>query len=282
MISFLIPFFRRIATDNISFLAGGVAFYGLLSIFPAIAALVSVYGLVADPHIVRVQLENAKDLFPPDVFKLIHDQVLILVDQPAATLGLTAVISIVLSISSATRGTKAILAALNTVFRLQESRGWWKRQVISYFLTIGAIVIMILALVIVIALPFILQFLSPDIAALIEGPLTYMRWMILGGAIWSGILLLFAIGPSREKKRELNFSALLIGATTATCIWVASAIGLSIFVTMVPNFQTAYGPLSAVIVLMLWVVLSAYAILIGAAVTATLDKSTAFNADARD
>lgn len=270
--SFLIPFVRRVATDNISFLAGGVAFYGLLSIFPALAALVSVFGLWADPHVVREQLERVQNLFPPDVFRLIHSQVLILVDQPAATLSLTALISVLLTISSATRGTKAMLAALNVVFRIQESRGWWKRQVVSYFLTFGGIAILIMAILLVVGLPLVVQFLSTDVAVMIEKPLDYLRWIILGAAIWAGILFLFIVGPSRDLE-EQHSSGNLIGATTATILWLTSAVGLSIFVQMIPNFHAAYGSLSAVIVLMLWMVLSAYAVLIGAAVTATFDKS---------
>lgn len=271
MIVFVRSFFRRIATDNISFLAGGVAFYGLLSIFPAIAAIVSIFGLAADPNVVRIQLEHVQDLFPADVFKLIHDQVMVLIDQPHTTLSLTALVSLCLAISSATRGTKAMLAALNVVFRIQESRGWWKRQVLSYFLTLGGIFILILAIVLVIALPLIVQFISPDIAAMIATPLSYLRWVILSGAVWGGILFLFIVGPSRELEDQ-QASGNVFGATAATALWLVSAIGLSWFVQTIPNFQTAYGPLSAVIVLMLWMVLSAYAVLIGAALTATFDK----------
>lgn len=279
--SFLIPFLRRIATDNISFLAGGVAFYGLLSIFPALAALVSIFGLAADPHVVRDQLEHLQDLFPAEVFRLIHSQVLILVEQPAATLSLTAIASTVLTISSATRGTKAMLAALNTVFRIQESRSWWKRQAVSYFITIGGILILILAILLVVALPLLTQFLSPDTAEMIAKPLGYLRWLILGTAIWGGILFLFIIGPSRHLD-EQHSAGNLIGATTATVLWLLSAVVLSRFVQIIPNFHAAYGSLSAVIVMMLWMVLSAYAVLIGAAVTATFDKFNASSAHVRE
>ena len=272
MWGFFRAFLRRIATDNISFLAGGVAFYGLLSVFPAIAALVSLFGLGADPHVVREQLERMQDLFPPDVFRLIHSQVLILVDQPVSTLSITAVIGILLTVSSATRGTKAMLAALNMVFRIPESRGWWRRQVISYIMTLGGIIILILAIFIIVALPLLVKFLSPDIAEMIAAPMAAMRWIVLGAAVWAGVLLLFILGPSRHL-RDQSFGHDIIGATTATVLWLASAFGLSWFVQKVPNFHAAYGSLSAVIVLMLWMVLSAYAVLIGAAVTATFDRS---------
>ncbi len=282
MILFVRSFLRRIATDNISFLAGGVAFYGLLSIFPAIAAIVALFGLWTDPHVVREQLEHAKDLFPADVFNLINEQILILVEQPPSTLSLTALASLILAISAATRGTKAMLAALNTVFRIQESRGWWKRQILSYVLTLGGISILILAIVLVIAVPLIVQFISPDIAMMIAKPIAYLRWVILSAAVWGGILFLLLIGPDRDIADQYIMGN-LFGATAATLLWLGSAVGLSWFVQTIPNFQSAYGPLSAVIVLMLWTVLSAYAVLIGAALTATFDKEpNTLMADPRD
>ena len=282
MILFIRSFIRRLVTDNISFLAGGVAYYGLLALFPAMAALVSLFGVFANPVVVREELEKVQELFPPDVFTLIHDQILILTSQPNAALSLTALVSILITVASASRGTKAMLAALNVVFRLQEGRKWLTRQFLAYFLTLGAILLLILALFVVVALPLAVEFLPPLMKETIAMPLAYVRWLILSAAIWGGLIVLFAIGPNRPVREE-RLLYIVIGATVATIAWLGGALIASKIVQIIPQFHAAYGSLSAVVLLTFWMLLSTYAILSGAAVTAVLEKADeAESADKRD
>jgi membrane protein len=270
MILFIRSLMRRLLTDNISFIAGGVAFYGLFALFPAIAAIVSIFGLAANPFIVQQQLEAAQGFFPQQVYQLLHDQVLTVLEQTHATLSVTAVVSLVIAFYSATRGTKAMLSALNMVFRVTDDRPWWLRQSIAILITLGGMLTLILALFILVALPFILKSLPPDLAALIATPIICLRWLVLTGAVLFGIMLLFAVGPNRPWQ-EQHLLYVGIGAVVATLGWIIGAAVGSWIVQMIPDFHAAYGSLSAVTLLMLWMLISAYAVLLGAAVTATLD-----------
>jgi membrane protein len=262
---------RRLLTDNISFLAGGVAFYALLALFPSMAALVSLFGLFTDAAVLREQLDASRAFFPPEVYNILVEQMTALGAKSDTTLSIAAVISIVIALYSATRGTKAMLSALNMVFRVRETRAWWLRQSLAFFITIGGIMTLILAVVLIVAIPFALALLPPDLAPLVVKPVQIMRWLILGGSILIGLIILFAFGPNRRvKDQRLLF--IVSGAVTATIIWMVAAVVGSWFVQQVPQFHAAYGSLSAVIVLMLWMVVSAYAVLFGGAVTATLDQ----------
>lgn len=269
MIAFIKSFARRLFTDNISFLAGGVAFYGLLALFPAMAGIVSLFGLAASPHAVTVQLEAVQALFPPAVFELLHKQLLFLVQQPQKTLSLTAIFSLILTVFSATRGTKAMMAALNTVFRIQEDRPWWLVQLLAFGLTLGGLMLMVLAVFTVIAIPLMLRLLPQDLFADITHTLEPLRWVILSAVLFFGFCVLFSYGPHRKHE---STHAIGWGAFTATAIWVASAIGGSIMVRIIPDMHAAYGSLSAIIALMMWIYISSYVVLIGAAITAEMES----------
>lgn len=263
---------KRILSDNISFLAGSVAFYGLLALFPAMAAIVSIFGLAANPYIVRDQLEAAERLFPPQVYNLLHDQILLLLSEPNTTLSITAFISILITIYSATKGTKALLAALNSIYRVSETRSWWMQQVLAFFITLGALMALVFAIIAIVAIPLIMKYLPDRIEARIATPVELLRWGVLFGSAWVGITILFLMGPNRPIA-EQRLKYVLLGALASTIIWLIGAVIGAVVVRLLPNFHAAYGSLSAVTILMVWMVGSAYAILIGAAVSEGLHES---------
>jgi membrane protein len=278
---FFLSLLRRIGTDNISFLAGGVAFYGLLALFPAMAAMVSLFGIFTKAGVLHEQLNSIQSFFPPNVYEIISTQLIALTKQSDEALSLTAIVSLFLTLFSATRGTKAMLAALNLVFRINENRKWIFRQFLSFFITLGALLVMVLAMFVIIVIPVVVKFLPLDLVALIKTPLEWLRWIILGSAVMGGVALLFAFGPSRPIRQQ-RLTGLALGSLTATVLWVAGAWGGSFVMKLLPQLHAAYVSLSAVVTLMLWMMISAYAILTGAAVTATLDKSEEATAEARD
>lgn len=272
MYAFIRSLIRRLMTDNISFLAGGVAFYGMLALFPAMAAIVSMFGIFADPVVIREHLEAVQSLFPANVYMLLHKQLVLLVEQSNATLSLAFLFSIGLTIFSATRGTKAMLAAICTVFRIPESRPWWFRQIQSFILTLGSILLMVLAVLIVIATPIAIRILPDAMTENLLPSLNMIRWAILSGAFFLGLVFLYAWGPNRPM-RETTRKSVFMGALVATLLWIFLAIGGSYLVQVIPDLQGAYGSLSAIIALMMWIYMSAYAVLIGGAVTASMERS---------
>lgn len=272
----VIAFFRslisRLMSENISFLTGGVAFYGLLALFPAMAGLVSLFGLIASPAVVGEQLAVISPLFPPEVFRILEGQLASLLEQPRATLSFTFFISILLTIYSASKGTKAILAALNDVFQVREARAFIYQQAISFSLTFGALLLMVLAVFLVIAVPLMirllpLHFLGDTGSAALEG----VRWIALGLSVFAGLFILFSIGPNRRFHRKC-FRSVFWGAYISTALWLAAAVGGSLVVQIFPKVNAAYGSLSAIIALMMWLYVSAYTVLIGGAITATAES----------
>ena len=262
---------KRLLTDNISFLAGGVAFYGLLALFPAIGAIVAVLAIAARPRVVREQLEAIQVLFPPEVFEILHVQVLSLVKQSDQKLSLALVVGLLLAVLSATRGTKALLAALNIVFRVRENRKWWRQNILSFSITCGGLALLLFAFLTITALPIALNLFSDWIGADTAGIVSWMRWLLLGGAMFVGVLLLYAFGPNIPNNKK-SLSEALIGTVVASGCWLLTTVIGSWILGQVPQLHAAYGSLSAVIVLMLWMVASAYCLLLGAAVTAVLSE----------
>lgn len=254
---------HRILNDNISFLAGGVAFYGLLSIFPAMASVVSFYGLLASGYDVQEHLSMLERFMPKDAFGLLKDQLVSISQQSDKTLSLTAIISLLFTLYAATKGTKAMLAALNVLHRAVEDRPWWKQQGIAFMLTGGGLLTLVCALLMIVAVPIIFHLLRLPGSWFTE--FDPFRWLILGANIIIGLIFLFALGPNR---RCQPLHLVVLGATIATGLWLLTAWGFSEFVALFPQFNKIYGSLGAVMVLLSWMYASAYAVLIGAAITA--------------
>lgn len=252
----------RVSNDNVSFLAGGVAFYGLLAIFPAMAAVVSLYGLMASGRDIQEHLVLIENFVPHDAFILLQTQMVSISREADKTLSLTALISIAFTLYAATKGAKAMLAALNVLHRSVETRPWWKQQGIAFLLTTGGLVTLVCALLMIVAVPIIFNLLN--LPALFN-TLDPFRWLILGANIVIGLVLLFALGPNR---RCQPFHLVVLGAVIAAGLWLITAWGFSQFVLLFPQFNKIYGSLGAVMVLLSWMYASAYAILIGAAITA--------------
>jgi membrane protein len=271
MLKFLRALLNRFMTDNISFLAGGVAFYGMLALFPALAGVVSLFGLFASTNAVSQQLETVQLLFPPQVFKIIQDQLLQLTAQSHATLSLTVVISLLITIYSATKGTNAMLAALNGVFRVTETRNWFRQQIVAYGLTLGGLLLMMLTVFIAVAVPLVLHFLPDYILHDLGRPIESLRWLVLAAAVFGGLFTLFAYGPSRPVTRKC-FRSIFWGSFIATAIWIAASVFGSMLIQFYPGVNAAYGSLSAIVFLMMWVYVSAYAVLIGGAITAEAEE----------
>lgn len=262
-VPFIWAVIHRVLNDNISFLAGGVAFYGLLSIFPAMATVVSFYGLLASGYEVQEHIGMLERFMPKDAYALLSEQLISITLQSDKTLSVTALISLLFTLYAATKGTKAMLAALNVLHRSVETRPWWKQQGIAFMLTGGGLLTLVCALLMIVAVPIIFHLLRLPGSWFAE--FDPFRWLILGANIVIGLIFLFALGPNR---RCQPLHLVVLGAVIATALWLLTAWGFSEFVALFPQFNKIYGSLGAVMVLLSWMYASAYAVLIGAAITA--------------
>jgi membrane protein len=266
----LIRSWHDITSKNLGIVAAGVAFYALLAIFPGLGAMVSLYGLVANPSDIRHLTDITASFIPGEANSLLVDQLNALVSRPSGNLTLAAAGSILLALWSAHNGITTFMTALNIAYGETEQRGFIARNALAIGLTFGAVVFIILALVLVAILPAIIHILPLpprwlDFIALI-------RWPILAVFLMAGIAALYRLGPSRQRPQWRWVS---VGSLVATVLWVLGSIGFSLYVTRFGSYNKTYGSLGAVIVLLMWLYFSSYFILIGAQINAEAEHQTA-------
>jgi membrane protein len=256
--------FDDLGEKNAGLISAGVAFYGLFAIFPGIAAIISLFGIFADPIVVETQLDLMANLMPEDVFNLFQVQIDGLLRAGSATLGLTTLISIGLALWSARTGVAALILGLNAIFD-EPNRSNIRHTLVALMLTICLIGIAIIALLMVVVAPVLLAVIpfETDKATLFE----LVRWSLVVTVLVVGLGLLYRYGPNR---RYVRMSWIAPGVFVVVVFWLAMSAVFSVYVANFATYNEVYGSLGAVIALLFWFYLSAYLILVGAALNNTL------------
>jgi membrane protein len=263
---------REISSDRVSLVAAGCAFYATLALFPAISMLVSLYGMVFDPKTVEPQLQTIRELLPPAAFTLIADLVHTLVSHGSGTLGLSLLISSALALWSASTGTKSLLSALNLIYGEAERRGFLRFQAIGLAMTLCAVLGATLGVAILVGLPAAVSFLG--ISAHAGGLIRLGSLAVLGVFMLLALALLYRFGPARQNVR---WHWITPGSLMATALWFAASALFSFYVAHVASYDAIYGPLGAVVGVMMWFWVSAYLVLLGAELNAELELQTTHN-----
>jgi membrane protein len=255
--------------DNVSVVAAGVAFYAVLSLFPLIAATVSIYGLMVDPQQAQEQLSSLGSLLPADARQLVDEQLQKVTGGATSTLGLAALGSLVLTLWSAGAGVKALMAGLNIVYGEREKRGFITFNSVALGLTLLLIVFVIVALSLVAALPALVGMfgLPPDV----DNWLLWLRWPLLALTFMAALAALYRYAPSRSaaKWRWVTW-----GAAGATLIWLVGSGLFSWYITNFGKYNETYGSMGALVILMLWFWISALIALMGAEFNAETEHQT--------
>lgn len=259
----------EISNDRLLTEAAGVTFYALLALFPAVGALISIYGLFADPATIGEHLQMAAGFVPGGGLEIIEEQVRRITAKPSGALGFGVVIGLATSLWSANQAMKAVVDALNVVYEEEERRGFFKRLFITMAFTLGGILFVLLAVAAVVVLPIVLEFVG---LGGMETLLRLARWPLLLVAIALFLALIYRYGPSRE---EAKWRWVSWGSAVASLIWVAGSIGFSWYVQNFGNYNETYGSLGAVIGFMTWIWLSATVVLVGAELNAEMEHQTA-------
>ncbi len=265
----LVGALRRMSQDNLSALAAAVAFYAFLSIFPALTAVVSFYGLVADRAMVEHQVTAMAGILPPEATRLVAAWLQALVQGPPARFGIGLVVSVVFAFWSAWSATGVLMTAINLCYGEAESRSFVQFNVEALLLSIGLVIFGIVALILVAALPAALDLLPVPPAW--QGPITLLRWPLLAGIAILALAIVYRYAPVRPHSHWQLVSG---GAVVATVLWIAASYAFATYVSTFGSYDRTYGSLSAVIILLLWFYLSAYAILVGAELNAELERLT--------
>lgn len=257
----------RVSNHRLSLASAGMAFYAILSIFPALTAIFSIYGLVADPASVGHQFAMLPADMPSALSSMVENKVRQISQGSGAALTLGLVVSIILAVYSASKSTRALVAALNIAYDLSDDRGFVRLYLHTFALTFGAVVLVIVLLALI--------GLSGYIQAAGMG---YWPALIISWLRWLGILVLmmvalgvvYAFAPYRRCPR---LRWLVPGATLATVVWLLASLGFSFYIAHFGTYNKIYGSVAAIMILLIWLSLSAFVFLIGAELNAEFEST---------
>lgn len=257
----------EVKDDRVGLMAAGVAFYAMLAIFPAIIAAITVWGLVADGDQIRQAIESISSQLPAGAGELVTSQVSNIAENSGAALSWTLVASLVAALWSASSGTKGLINAVNAAYDEDETRGFLRVRGLALALTIGGIFFGLLSLALIAAVPALLD--AAGFSDTVTDVLQWSRWLVLAIAIVVGLGVIYRYAPDRARPR---WRWLSWGAGVAVVLWLAASAGFAWYVNAFGSFGETYGTLAGAIVLMLWLFLSAFAILLGAELNAVLER----------
>jgi membrane protein len=259
--------YQRIDEDRLLATSAGVVFFGLLAIFPAITALVSFYGLFANPSTISANLQTLAMMLPEGTFQIIEDQVGRVVSKGNTALGATFLFGLVLAIWSANAGVKSVIDALNVAYEEREQRSFIRLNLVSLAFTVGGIAALLLMVGAVVAFPLALNHLglAPESKLIVA----LARWPLLFIILLIALAILYRLAPSRDAPR---WEWLSIGAVTADVLWIAGSALLSWYLSEFANYNATYGSLGAAIGLMMWMWMSAIVIMFGAELNSEIER----------
>ena len=264
--------YAQIDEDRLLATAAGVVFFGLLAVFPAITALVSSYGLFANPSTIGANLQTLATMLPEGSFQVVQDQIGRVLDKGNTALGATFLFGLGLAIWSANAGVKAVIDALNVVYDEREKRGFIRLNLVSLGFTTGGIAALLLMVSAVVALPLALDRLglTPESQTIVS----LARWPLLFAILLLALGILYRFGPSRRAPR---WEWLSVGTLAAALLWIVGSSLLSWYLSNFGNYSATYGSLGAAIGLMMWMWMSAIIVLCGAELNAEIEHQTALD-----
>jgi membrane protein len=265
----------EIKEDQVQVVAAGLAFFAVLAIFPALIALVSIYGLVADPADVQEQVTSFAEALPSEAAGVVEDQLGTIVESSSGTLGWAAILSIVGALWTASSGVQQLIKSVNNAYDEEETRGFVRLRGLALLLTLGFIVVALVSLGLIVVIPPLLESLS-----LGEG-VTWLidigRFVLLAAVVMVVLALIYRVAPDRD---DPQWRWVSWGAVIATVIWIVASILFSVFVSRFGSYQETYGALAGVIVLLMWLFISGFIVLLGAEINAEIEHQTAVDTTA--
>ena len=260
---------REVSDQNLFLIAGGVTYATLLALFPALAALVSLYGLVFNAGQIEQQVAALSGVLPTQTQELLSQQLHSLVQASNSALGFAAVFGLLLALWSASRGMSGLITAINIAYEEKERRGFLKFNLIAIGLTLGMLISGIIAIALIAVLPAAVQLIA-------VGPTTkwlalIVQWPLLIVLVMLGLAVLYRFCPDRDKPQWRWVSP---GAVAATLLWIAASVVFTVYVANFNSYDKTYGSLGGVVILLTWLYLSALTVLFGAIINAQSERQT--------
>ncbi|MCB5198206.1 YihY/virulence factor BrkB family protein [Loktanella sp. TSTF-M6] len=259
VVSLLWAVWQTASERHISLIAGGVAFFSIFALFPAAAAIISLFGLIADPVVVVEQLELMQEIIPEDTYLLLTEQMSRLLATRSDKLGFASVVSLLLAVWAARLGVAGLMSGLNAIAG-RPARNGFKQIVVALTLTVSLVALALVAMVAVVLAPIFIAFapIANDTAWLLEG----IRWLVALVVLYSALSILYRFGPNQ---RGARLRWMTVGAGTVVILWIAASVMLSYYLGNFARYNEVYGSIGAVIGMLLWLYITAFLILLGAA-----------------
>lgn len=258
-----------ISEKSLGLIAAGTAFYSFLAIPSAFTALIALYGLVFDPRQVEQQLTIFQGIMPTLALDIITEQLKILTSQPRQALGISFAISLSVALWSANSATTSMMTALNVVYEEHEKRNLLRYYATALAMTAGTVVFVIVSLALIAILPVIIDWLP--LGTFAKTSTTVLRWPLLMALFAIGIGIAYRFAPSHSKPK---WHWLSWGAFVAVLLWIVVSALFSFYVSHFAAYEKTYGSLAGVVLLLMWLYVSAYAVIIGAELNAELEHQT--------
>jgi len=256
--------------DGVTLMAAGVAFYSLLALVPALVALISLYGLIAEPSDVQRQITSSLSAAPVEVREMVAEQLESIVEASDGGALLGVIAGLLVALWSASSGVGHLLEAINRAYDEKETRGFVRKKAIALAFTVSAIVFLAIAFAIVALLPSLVA--STSLGAVGRVLIGLLRWVVLLAGMIVGLALIYRYGPDRDNPQWRWVSP---GAIIAAVAWILGSVLFSIYTANFGKYNETYGSLGAVVVVLLWLMLTGYVVILGAEFNAELERQTA-------
>lgn len=267
----------KIKEHHVTLAAAGVAFYAFLASVPALAAAVSIAGLVLSPERARELVSDGLEAAPDEVGDLLSAQLGSVAETGGGALSISIAISVGLALWAASSGVQHLVEAIGIAYDEPDERGFVARRGQALVLTIGAIVIALLALAAIAVVPAVTRAL--DLPGALRLLVSLAVWLVLGLVLTFALTVVYRVGPDR---RSAEWRWVTWGAGIAVIVWIVASIGFQIYVSNFGSYDETYGSLAAIVIFLMWLFISSFAILLGAEINASLERQTAVDTTGGD
>ncbi|MCU1302991.1 MAG: Ribonuclease [Candidatus Sulfotelmatobacter sp.] len=252
---------NELGQDELSTRSAALSYYFILALFPMFLFLVSLIGLFAGPESeLRENILSALGRMAPGLAsELVHS---VVSETSKASSHVKVGAGILGALWAASAGMSAVVVSLNVVYKLKETRPWWKQKLTVVGLTMGLAVLIILALGLILYGGKIGQLVAmsvglDDVFKVVWGVL---QWPLSFAAMFLAFSLIYYFGPNTQG----SWHWVTPGAALGVAIWLLASLGFRLYLHFFNSYNATYGSLGAVIILLLWLYLTGVAILIGA------------------
>jgi membrane protein len=258
---------RHVLSDRLMVLAAAISFFAVLSIAPVLVTAISVYGAVNTPHQALEQLSSVARMLPPELEPVVADQLTTVTAASTQVLTVRGLSGLVVALWTATTAATYLIDALTLAYHETETRGFLRRSGLGLMFVLGGALL----------LGGVIAAVGAVSRALdgIHGPLRdlapVLLWLTLAVLMATVLAVLYRFAPDRKQARWRWITG---GAAVATVLWLATSVGLFAYVQSLGSYQSTYGPLAGVAISMVWLWISVFLVILGAAVNAETERQT--------